>query len=414
MRHLLLPLIVLLACSCAGTSGVEEPTRPDSGIASPAADGGPSSHDQGATGAEAAAPATPVVGIAVIDVQQTFISGAADKDINAIVAGTRTIFELASTRAVPFLISYEHSKTQSGYTLPPTLKEVLPGRAEEFIKTTFAATGQPAFAAAVKQHGLTHVILLGAETDVCVLQTVLGLRKLGLGVTLLEDTVFTSEPNTGPALRRLKQAGVQLAKRAEVAGFLDHPGDLPAPPAVPIRLVDPLGVAIVLNHLDDATLAGSKDPRLAAKQARLRELLLISEWFNIPLFGTSTTLPASLKSLVPKQVVRPLADLAAAAAGKQLVVAGGDQQLTALVGAQRPTHEVFVMEDALLSVTGADQSATLEPLYQAGAVPLTYKTFYYEMTRSIDPQQWPSPSWLTSYTEYYNKTKAPEDLPPMI
>ena len=46
--------------------------------------------------------------------------------------------------------------------------------------------------------GLTHAVVLGAETDVCVMQTVLGLRRMGLTVILHSDAVFSSESNVGP------------------------------------------------------------------------------------------------------------------------------------------------------------------------------------------------------------------------
>ena len=32
---------------------------------------------------------------------------------------------------------------------------------------------------------------------------------------------------------------------------------------------------------------------------------------------------------------------------------------------------------------------------------------------ATDPAQWPSQAWVARYDEYYNKTSAPEDLPPM-
>jgi hypothetical protein len=47
----------------------------------------------------------------------------------------------------------------------------------------------------------------GGETDVCVLQSVLGLIEAGLQVFLLEDALFSSEPNIGPAMRRMQSAG---------------------------------------------------------------------------------------------------------------------------------------------------------------------------------------------------------------
>ena len=406
-------LLGLLCCCTAQSSGPEPRPGADGGGTvidggvPPAADGG--ARDGTPPGGDAAVS----VGIVAIDIQETFVQSAANADIAQILAGAKTVFELAGSHGTPFLITYEDSKTASGYTLPASLQPAMPAGAREFIKTTFAATGQQYFAFAVRDLGLTHAIVLGAETDVCVLQTVLGLRTMGLAVVLLTDTVFSSEPHVAPAVRRMQQAGVVMGQRAQVQGHLESPSGLAPAPQVPVRLVNPLGVVAVLNHFDDAGVNASADPRKQAKQARFKELLLVSEWFDIPLYGTGTTLPAAFQGVLTTNHVRPLASLATEAAGKQVVVAGTDQDVVALIAGLRSSHEIFVMEDALLTAGSADQTALLEGLYQAGDVPITYKAFYYEMTGSIDPGQWPSQAWVDRYDVYYNKTSAPEDLPPM-
>ena len=53
----------------------------------------------------------------------------------------------------------------------------------------------------------SQIAVAGGETDVCVLQSVLGLLALGKQVFLLEDALFSSERHVGPALRRMAAAG---------------------------------------------------------------------------------------------------------------------------------------------------------------------------------------------------------------
>ncbi len=60
---------------------------------------------------------------------------------------------------------------------------------------------------AIAALGVTQFAVAGGETDVCVLQSVLGVLGMGYDVFLLEDTLFSEEPNTGPALRRMELAG---------------------------------------------------------------------------------------------------------------------------------------------------------------------------------------------------------------
>jgi len=232
-------------------------------------------------------------------------------------------------------------------------------------------------------------------------------------VILQEDAIFTSEPNTGPALRRMKQASVQLAGLVQVKAYLEGKASAPVAPSGPIRLVRPLAVAAVLNGLDDSSIAASLDSHKQEKLARLHELLLIAEWFEIPLYGTTTTLPSSFKGIITKPI-RPLSELAQNVAATQVLVAGTDEGMEELVGGMG-SRDVFLMEDAVLAARpAADHAALLDGLYRQGIVPTTYKSFYYDMTKSVDPDEWPSKSWLTKFDEYYNKTQAPEDLPPMI
>jgi nicotinamidase-related amidase len=357
------------------------------------------------------------LGIVVIDVQASFVNSAANAAMTQILANTKTVLGLAGQHKTPLFISFEASKdASSGHNLPADVRATVPGHAREFIKTTFAATSLPTFATAVQQANLTHVVVLGAETDVCVMQTVLGLRAMGLTVILQLDAVFSSEPNTAPALRRMRQAGVLAAGMAQVRSYIEQPSNLPpATTGGSVTILKPLKVAAILNGFSAAALGGATDPHRAAKEARLRELLLLSEWFAFPLYGTvSGAIPASYSGLIKKSI-RPVAELAQAAGVEQIIVAGNDNGLQALVASHGKGRDLFIMEDALLSAgaTGA-QAGVLDGLYTQGAVPLTYKAFYYGMTRSVSMQEWPSAAWVQRDAEYYPKTKAPEELPPII
>lgn len=90
----------------------------------------------------------------------------------------------------------------------------------KLIKTTFAATTQPQFLAAIKASGAQRLVV-GAETDVCILQTVLGLRRAGYEVINVTDALFTEEINIPPAVRRMRQAGVVVSTGPDP----DHPSN---------------------------------------------------------------------------------------------------------------------------------------------------------------------------------------------
>ncbi|MBI2893907.1 MAG: isochorismatase family protein [Deltaproteobacteria bacterium] len=384
-------------------------------------DGAGEAEDAGATGGEGEVdamtdperePGDGRFGVVVVDVQEAFVAGAVDDDLDGIIDRTGQLFALAERHGLPFFITFE-AATTGDHALAAALRPLVPEHAMQFVKTTFDATGLPAFADALDASGLSRFVVVGSETDVCVLETVLGMRRLGYTVVLEEDAVFSSEPNTGPALRRMTQAGVVLADSAQVTAFAERRAALPDAAARTVPRVTPGAVAIVLNHLDDAVVAGSSDRWKAQKLARLRELLLISEWFDVPLYAQgpdAPELPAELEGLIERAIL-PASRLDDGVT--QLVVAGTDAGLDDLAGAQPGARTLFLMEDALVAASEpGDLRQVLEARYDSGDVPLTYKTFYYEMTATVAFEDWPA-DWIELDAEYYERTVAPEDLPPI-
>src|SRR5262249_37188579 len=159
-------------------------------------------------------------------------------------------------------ITYEASKS-GDHALPASLVAVRPRDAKEFIKTTFGAMGQPEFAAALKASGLHRFIVLGAETDVCVLQTILGMRRAGFDVIALSDALVTEEVSPGAALRRMKQAGVATLETTDIEAVLSSGQSTETPPSAgPPVIVRPLEMGIVLHDLDGLS---ASDPNASAK-----------------------------------------------------------------------------------------------------------------------------------------------------
>src|SRR5262249_4885782 len=154
------------------------------------------------------------------------------------------------------------------------------------------------------------------------------------------------------------------------------------------------------------------DPLNTQKSARLRELLYVCDWFSLPVYANnpSAGVPSSFASYFQGQL-RPLSQIASDASTQQLIFAGTDASLADLMSAQKATHELFVMEDALLAKTSADaQKQMLQPFFDDGLVPTTYKSFYYEMTHSVSLDEWPSQDWVQKYDQFFWITSAPEDL----
>jgi nicotinamidase-related amidase len=143
--------------------------------------------------------------LVLIDVQPLFIDlmHAAQEPI---LARIEHLLLLARRFEMPVIATFEHPVEQNGW-LPERLEQVFPPDGRRFVKRTFNLCSEPEIRSAVETLGREQMVVAGSETDVCVLQSTLGLLEMGHEVFLVEDCLFTAEPNDGPALRRLEQAG---------------------------------------------------------------------------------------------------------------------------------------------------------------------------------------------------------------
>jgi hypothetical protein len=113
---------------------------------------------------------------------------------------------LATAYDLPCVATFEQPVAKKGW-LPERLEARFPSHGERFTKNTFNCCGEEEIRDALARLGRSQFAVAGGETDVCVLQSVLGLIEGGYQVFLLEDCLFSSEPVVGPAIRRMEQAG---------------------------------------------------------------------------------------------------------------------------------------------------------------------------------------------------------------
>jgi nicotinamidase-related amidase len=147
--------------------------------------------------------------VLVIDVQPFFLEVAFPADAAArepLLVRLEQLLLLADWYELPTLATFEHPVDRNGQ-LPPRLGQVFPAAGQQFVKRTYDCCREPAIREALEGLSAAQIAVAGAETDVCVLQSVLGLLRMGRQVFLLEDCLFTTEPRPGPALRRMIGAG---------------------------------------------------------------------------------------------------------------------------------------------------------------------------------------------------------------
>lgn len=144
--------------------------------------------------------------IVVIDVQPYFLDGWMAGSSEPLLARLEYLLGLATVFDLPCLATFEEPTAETGW-LPDRLERFFPAHGQRHPKRTFDCCGEPPIVAALAGMGRSQVAVAGGETDVCVLQSVLGLIGAGYQVFLLEDALFSSEPHVAPALRRMEAAG---------------------------------------------------------------------------------------------------------------------------------------------------------------------------------------------------------------
>lgn len=146
----------------------------------------------------------------VIDAQPGFsgatedaaVAAARSRDIAAWLAG------VAAALGVPIVVTEEHATT-NGPT-DPTIVAQLPPGTPVFAKAVFGLTDVPEILSAIESSKRRTAVLVGAETDVCVAQSAIGLRERGFRVVVVTDATFSPGEMHVLGLRHIREAGVEL------------------------------------------------------------------------------------------------------------------------------------------------------------------------------------------------------------
>lgn len=144
----------------------------------------------------------------IIDVQEFFLSQLAKPLRSTIETSTKNFAGLLGYLGVPLVVTLERPVERKG-TLPRALGQCLSDidSAHTFEKDFFDLTREQNIRDHLEALGKTQVIVAGCETDVCVLQSCLGLRSLGYEVYLVEELLFSSARNVDASIARLRTEG---------------------------------------------------------------------------------------------------------------------------------------------------------------------------------------------------------------
>jgi nicotinamidase-related amidase len=156
----------------------------------------------------------------LIDFQAKLMPAIAEAD--AVVANARRLAEAARLLGVPV-----RATDQNPVGLGPGIAELQGLPEATLAKRHFDATREPAWTDFLPTDR-RHVVVAGCEMHVCVLQTVMGMLRHGLGVRLVRDAVGSrTAANREAALHRAERRGAELVTTEMVVfewlATCDHP-----------------------------------------------------------------------------------------------------------------------------------------------------------------------------------------------
>ena len=142
----------------------------------------------------------------LLDIQDYFLDQLNTRRRNKIVRDTTNFARLLGYYRIPVVVTSEQPIDQKG-SLPREIAEHLSDPAVAFEKNAFDLTGEPRIKDHFARLNRKQTIIAGGETDVCVLQSCLGLLSLGYEVYLVEELLFSSSRNVDAAIARMKAEG---------------------------------------------------------------------------------------------------------------------------------------------------------------------------------------------------------------
>ena len=146
----------------------------------------------------------------VVDVQDRLLPAMHEGE--AMVERCAILVQAAQRLGIPVTVSEQYRK---GLGATVARLDSIKGDATVMEKTHFSCAADPGIAAHVgglARAGRSQVVICGIEAHVCVTQSALGFRAVGLPVTVVADAVTSRQPSSvALALTRLSTAGVTVA-----------------------------------------------------------------------------------------------------------------------------------------------------------------------------------------------------------
>lgn len=147
--------------------------------------------------------------LVVVDVQESFLKKLPEEQVRPLVNRIGWIVRMAVKLSVPIIVTGEDIP-ELGATVSE-VAEGFPEGTQQHNKMTFGLTGEPSILSAVEGTSRKSAVIVGLETDVCVMQSALGLRARGFRVVVLADATASPGPCHAAGILRMQDAGVIIS-----------------------------------------------------------------------------------------------------------------------------------------------------------------------------------------------------------
>lgn len=144
----------------------------------------------------------------VIDVQDKFLQRLDDNIATQVVERIEWLVRVASWLDVPTIVTAEEIEAMGPTT--DSIRRWLPDESQDLNKVVFGLAGQANILQSVNATGRKTTVLVGLETDVCVMQSALGLAAEGYRVAVVSDACASPERGHDHGLARICDAGLTL------------------------------------------------------------------------------------------------------------------------------------------------------------------------------------------------------------
>ncbi len=145
----------------------------------------------------------------VIDVQASFVDKLNEGVAGPLLNRIRWTVEIAGRLDIPIVVTAEDIENVG--TTIPFIADVFPNGTNQHDKMTFGLCGDPRILRAVESTGRRTAVLVGFETDVCVMQSALGLLGHGFRVVVLSDATGSPGDCHEAGISRIRDAGAVIS-----------------------------------------------------------------------------------------------------------------------------------------------------------------------------------------------------------